>query len=161
MSASDIVLTESIGGVAVTKRLPVSDFVGVIANEIDEGAHSLISLVRADGLAIPVEMSPRSDAIAAWRSACRRFSLPMVAEHAGGLIALELMIGGVLRGAANPGRRGMALTMHRRPRFLTRRKTACLPLNPIVHRASHAVRATWLTGGRTFSVTGEEMPHIC
>jgi hypothetical protein len=53
-------------------------------------------------------------------------------------MALEAMIGPLLRGKAHAGRRMKALTRDRRPRFLARRKTARLPLFPVVHGGGDA-----------------------
>jgi hypothetical protein len=161
LSASDIVMTETVCGVSVTKRVSGSRFVGVLVGDAETGNEQRISLLRQDGVAIPIGTVPECDTVAMWRQASRHFSLPMITAHETGVIKLEAMVGAVARGRAHPGRRVKALTQDRRPRFLTRRKTARLPLTPVVYRPSRAVRGTWLTDSCTRSITGHEMPAIC
>jgi hypothetical protein len=162
LSTGDIVLRETIGGVSVTKRLAGSGFRGVLARKLASTPDaSRLSLMRNDGSEFVLEIVANSDVIAAWREASRDFGLPMIVDGGEGrIIALEAMLGAVTRGAVHPGRRIKALTRERRPRFLTRRKTARLPLQPMIYRPTRAARAKWLTDCCTLSATGHEMPAI-
>ncbi len=162
LSTGDVVLRETIGGVSITQRIAASGFRGVLARKLATTPDaSRLSLMRGDGSEIVLETVPESDVIAAWREASRDFGLPMIVEGGDGrVIALEAMLGAVTRGVVHPGRRIKALTRERRPRFLSRRKTARLPLQPMIYRPTRAARAKWLTDCCTLSVTGHEMPAI-
>ncbi|WP_342359160.1 DUF6101 family protein [Terrarubrum flagellatum] len=130
-------MTDVIAGVSITRRLPNSRFVGVMASErADDPAESEIALLRDDGVSVVLSVQGDADVVAEWRAASRSFGLPMIVQRPdAGVIALEAMIGPLLLGKAHSGRRMRALTRSRRPRFLMRRQTTRLPLAPIVHHA--------------------------
>lgn len=78
------------------------------------------------------------DVIAEWRSLCERAQLPMLIEACSGqakpsYIPLQEHFGPLHLGLIRIRRR-YAFLNGRRPRFLSRRKTACLGLRPRVYR---------------------------
>jgi hypothetical protein len=76
-----------------------------------------------------------SEVVAEWRAIAAAWGLPLVMEKADGTReTAQPQIGRVKLGAIRIRRRH-GLLSGRRPRFLVRRKTTCLPDRPIVYRA--------------------------
>ncbi|MBN9064051.1 MAG: hypothetical protein BGP06_16600 [Rhizobiales bacterium 65-9] len=141
LTAGDVTTAETIGGVSIALRRSPARFVGVLAGELSEDpSKSEIAILCDNGDTLPLAVEGDIDVVAEWRAASRRFGLPMIIQRPdGGVIALEAMLGPVLLGKAQSGRRLKALTRHRRPRFLTRRATTRLPLAPVIHRCGDGV----------------------
>lgn len=95
-----------------------------------------IHLVYGDGRPMQILFSAQDDAavVALWRRTALDLGLPlMVARQDGVVIQPYEHCGPVALGAFRYRRR-TALMRNRRPRFLQRRKTTCLPDRPVVHR---------------------------
>jgi hypothetical protein len=77
---------------------------------------------------------PEEDIVAEWRALGAATGLPLKIQLPNGAVMEPYpQLGRVLLGSTR-GRRRCGLLNHRRPRFLTRRKTARFPLRPQVHR---------------------------
>lgn len=74
------------------------------------------------------------DVIAAWRSLGDASGLPLAIEAPGGALETPCQQVGRLRLTSMPDRRRLVVLTGRRPRFLTRRKSARLSERPVVHR---------------------------
>ncbi|MFH6784278.1 MULTISPECIES: DUF6101 family protein [Methylobacterium] len=74
------------------------------------------------------------EVVAVWRRLGAETGLPMVVIQEDGAVAPMGQQVGRLKLGAIRIRRRHGLLAHRRPRFLTRRKTARLPLRPLVYR---------------------------
>lgn len=91
---------------------------------VDEAGATLMSLGRY----------AEADVVAVWRGVAAVSGLcPMTVDDSGALHRPFPQIGRLRLGAVRI-RRGHGLLGGRRPRFLTRRKTARLPRSPLVHR---------------------------
>ena len=91
---------------------------------VDEAGGGLMSLGRY----------AEADVVAVWRGVAAASGLcPMTVDDSGALHRPFPQIGRLRLGAIRI-RRGHGLLGGRRPRFLTRRKTARLPRSPVVHR---------------------------
>ena len=74
------------------------------------------------------------EVVAVWRRLGAETGLPMVViQEDGAVSSMGQQVGRLKLGAVRIRRRH-GLLAHRRPRFLTRRKTARLPLRPLVYR---------------------------
>jgi len=77
---------------------------------------------------------PEEDIVAEWRALAARSGLALKIQLPNGAVMAPYpQLGRVLLGQTRQRRR-CGLLNHRRPRFLTRRKTARFPLRPQVHR---------------------------
>ncbi len=93
-----------------------------------------IAFIRRDGTALPVGTVGDDEAIALWRDLSLRLRLPLMLETLPGRFEpVRPQLGPLLLGEIRIRRR-TGLLSHRRPRFLTRRKVARLPLRPVVYR---------------------------
>jgi hypothetical protein len=91
---------------------------------IDDAGRTLICLGRY----------AEADVVAVWRGIAATSGLPPMTEDERGRLHRPFPQLGRLRLGAIRVRRGHGLLSGRRPRFLTRRKTARLPRSPVVHR---------------------------
>jgi len=74
------------------------------------------------------------DAVAEWRALSRSSGLPLKVQHPdGAIVPVYPQLGRLILGDSRKRRRH-GLLAHRRPRFLTRRKTGRFPMRPKVHR---------------------------
>jgi Family of unknown function (DUF6101) len=91
-----------------------------------------LSLVTADGRSIIIATVDGDEAVAVWRAASAASGLAMMVETADGLLQAPFpQIGRLALGPIRI-RRAHGAMHGRRPRFLTRRKTACLPERPVM-----------------------------
>lgn len=93
-----------------------------------------LALTAGDGRSVVVAVLDQDDAIAVWRDAGRSSGLPLLLETGDGDISEPYPQLGRLALGPIRIRRRHALLAGRRPRFLTRRKTGCLPDRPVVIR---------------------------
>ncbi len=77
---------------------------------------------------------PDEDVVAVWRSIAAASGLPLMVQMPDGRLDTPYPQLGPLRLGATHPRRRHGLLNHRRPRFLTRRKPAALPVRPLVYR---------------------------
>ncbi len=81
------------------------------------------------------------DVVALWRDLSARSGLPrMILREGGGVSVVSRQIGRVALGTKHQ-RRKHGLLNGRRPRFLTRRKSARLPARPLIHRGENEIIA--------------------
>ena len=82
---------------------------------------------------------PEEDVVAIWRDAAAKSGLPrMIVREDGQLATVSRQIGPVSLGTTRQRRRHGSLS-NRRPRFLVRRKTAQLPVRPLIHRGESEI----------------------
>jgi hypothetical protein len=77
---------------------------------------------------------PADEVIALWRNMGETSGLPLMVRHADGQLEAAYDQVGRLQLGPIRVRRRIGVLKHRRPRFLTRRKTAALPPIPLIHR---------------------------
>jgi len=77
---------------------------------------------------------PADEVIALWRNMGETSGLPLMVRHADGQLEAAYDQVGRLQLGLIRVRRRVGVLKHRRPRFLTRRKTAVLPRIPLIHR---------------------------
>ncbi len=133
-------------GLMVFDAAAMADFSGIAVRFAHqaraEGAERDFELVLAHaeaGRSIVVGRFGEEDIVATWRSFADASGLPMVIEHADGMLDMPYRQIGRLRVGDTRMRRRHGLLNGRRPRFLVRRKTGRLPLCPIVHRGREIV----------------------
>jgi hypothetical protein len=107
-----------------------------VAMRIDEGGERFHVIVLDAGNAPLLLLGPyaEEDVVAEWRKLAGASGLVLKIQLPNGALMTPYpQLGRVLLGSTRQRRRHGLLT-HRRPRFLTRRKTARFPLRPQVHR---------------------------
>lgn len=91
-----------------------------------------LALTAGDGRSVTVAVLDSDEAIAAWRAFGRSSGLPLLIETSDGAVSEPYpQIGRLALGPVRIRRRH-AFLAGRRPRFLTRRKTARLPERPVI-----------------------------
>jgi hypothetical protein len=125
-------------GIPMVLRLPVSAFEGVAYRVVVEapeaGPRIVVELMHRDpALSVPLAVNPDLDEVVAdWQAWGRVFGLPLLLVESDGTVrSLEKRLGALTVGPTRPRRR-RSLLGHRRPRFLTRRRMAKLPAEPVV-----------------------------
>ena len=104
------------------------------AAQRDEDAFEISVVDAAGGALMSLGRYAETDVVAVWRGVAAASGLcPMTMDESGALHRPFPQIGRLRLGAIRI-RRGHGLLGGRRPRFLTRRKTARLPRSPVVHR---------------------------
>jgi hypothetical protein len=133
--SGQILVTRTIGGVAVTVPMPRKRFRGVLLCLPGLQPACRVVLVGTAGAPdILLADLDESEAVARWRSLALALGLAMLIRDERGVeIAVDQRLGGVVRGA-QPGHRRKKPLSRRRPRFLMRRKMSRLPLEPAVFR---------------------------
>jgi hypothetical protein len=97
-------------------------------------------LVDAEG-AVVERLGPfcEAEVVAVWRDVADKSGLPrMIVKEDGGLASVSRQLGPVMLGLTRTRRRH-GLLSGRRPRFLVRRKTASLPVRPLIHRGESEI----------------------
>lgn len=121
----------------VSVVLPARAFQGVAARAIEDGEGNVtvtLELLHADPmLSVPLLVAHDLDDVAAdWRAWSDAYRLPMLLIEADGVArTLEESLGLVKKGPPVERRKGR-VSMHRRPRFLARRKSGDLGLRLVV-----------------------------
>lgn len=100
-----------------------------------------LSLVTEAGHSIRVAHLDEEEVVAAWRDLSRVTGLPMLVEQQDGSLANPYPQLGRLALGAVKIRRAHGALRHRRPRFLTRRKTARLADLPVIHGGETVIDA--------------------
>ncbi len=98
---------------------------------LDDNSIFRLSLMTADGHAIQIASLHEEDAIAAWRSVSASTGLAMLVETLDGRIETPFPQLGPIKLGQGRQRRSYNTLRKRRPRFLTRRKTARLAAVPV------------------------------
>jgi Family of unknown function (DUF6101) len=115
-----------------------------IAMRLDRetGSFSVVLLDGAGGPLLALGPFGEEDIVAEWRTLGAATGLPLKLQLPNGAVIEPYpQIGRVLLGPSRQRRRHGLLT-HRRPRFLTRRKTGRFPLRPQVHREAEIAGET-------------------
>lgn len=112
--------------------------------ETDSGSEDRFSLLVIDGEGeVLSQLGPfgEDDIVAQWRDLSAKSGLPrMILREGGGIRIVSQQLGRVALGTKRQRRRH-GLLNGRRPRFLTRRKSARLPARPLVHRGEKEIIA--------------------
>jgi Family of unknown function (DUF6101) len=95
-----------------------------------------LSLVTEAGHSVRIACLDEDQVVAAWRGLARDTGLPMLVEKADGTIEAPYPQLGHLALGPVKIRRAHGALRHRRPRFLSRRKTARLADLPVIHAAA-------------------------
>jgi hypothetical protein len=134
-----LTVTRFLAGTAVTRREARAQFVHltlVLAPiEAGEPVHTILLQHRDPAQDLVLCQVHDCEAIALWRAIGHELGLPLSVEDEHGTTLLASHSIGALTCRSMVERRGARITTHRRARFLRRRKTARLPLNPVVHCA--------------------------
>jgi Family of unknown function (DUF6101) len=102
-----------------------------LRTSLDENNLFGLALMTADGHAIQVACLHEDDAIAAWRGMSSASGLAMLVETPDGRIETPFPQMGPVKLGESRQRRSYSTLRKRRPRFLTRRKTARLAAVPV------------------------------
>jgi hypothetical protein len=125
-------------GLPAIIALPANVFRGVAARAIEDGDGAVtvtLELLHDDPLlSVPLLVADDLDDVAAdWRAWAAAYRLPMLLIEADGVArTLEESVGAAVKTAPPRERRKGRISMHRRPRFLARRRTGNLGLRLVV-----------------------------
>lgn len=147
LSAAQVKIARRVRGVGMDIKLPPTAFKGValrLEPRGDFGWHYRLVLEHADeGLASCLYSADHDlDVVALWRRYAKILNLPRLVEHDDGTLApvedvsdiqKKVKCPNALKAFAFARRKVKALTKQR-PRFLRRRKSSKLPLDPVVVR---------------------------
>jgi hypothetical protein len=143
-----VVVRRSVSGMRMALNMPVSAFRGVAIrlNQKGNAPPSAIDVVLEHGdpaLSLPLFSSDTADEIVAeWQAWGRVLGLPLlVAERDGSLREPFARVGAVSVETPTWRRRRRTMVAHRRPSIRLRRRAACLPDNPMVHRGEREIIA--------------------
>ncbi|MGL4495839.1 MAG: DUF6101 family protein [Beijerinckiaceae bacterium] len=126
-----------IAGVWVQTRARATAISGIsTAPAAHDPALIEIRLQLASGRSLALGLHTEETLIAAWRQASEAYGLPMLAREADGLFQPIIPMFGAVQIGADRRRRRVAALTSRRPRFLVRRKAACLPNRPAMVRGA-------------------------
>jgi Family of unknown function (DUF6101) len=121
-------------GIAGAQATPAGIALRLVEEEGEEERFEIAAVDRYGATLLPLGRFSDADVVAEWRRLGAASGLPLLIERADGDFELPYpQIGRVQLGAIRIRRRH-GLLNGRRPRFLTRRKTARLPIRPTVHR---------------------------
>ncbi|GJD48190.1 hypothetical protein OPKNFCMD_0906 [Methylobacterium crusticola] len=110
---------------------------GDASDAAGEDRFAILVLDRSGDPLMPLGVHGDDEVVAIWRRLGAESGLPLVViQEDGAVTAMGQQIGRVKLGAVRIRRRH-GLLSGRRPRFLTRRKTARLPLRPAVYRGEN------------------------
>lgn len=126
-----------LNGPAARSRTVARDASGVLLAQSDvPGDFYDIHLCYADGRPMQILYSAQDDAavVALWRRTALDLGLPLMVQRQDGSVLQPYEHCGPVAMGLFRYRRRTALLRNRRPRFLQRRKTTCLPDRPVVHR---------------------------
>ncbi len=131
-------------GIPMAMRLPMAAFEGVAVRMVaetigsdgdgDGDGRAVVELMHRDPqLSLPLAVArDLPEVVADWRAWAKVLGLPMLlVESDGSWRAIESRIGQVVVGRTRP-RRARSVMNGRRPRFLARRKTGRLPVEPVM-----------------------------
>jgi hypothetical protein len=131
-----------------------------VAMRLERGSDrfSLVLLDESNTPLLALGPYEEEDVVAEWRTLAAASGLLLKIQLVNGsVIAPYPQLGRVLLGATRQRRRHNLLN-HRRPRFLSRRKTAEFPLRPQVHREAELVEGARTHSERHRSRKGIERP---
>lgn len=132
-----------IGRMASAQR-PMGIALAFSAPEAASGGEDQFSLLVIDEQGeVLYRLGPfgEDDIVAQWRDFSAKSGLPrMILREGGGVSTVSQQLGRVALGTKRQRRRH-GLLNGRRPRFLTRRKSARLPARPLIHRGENEIIA--------------------